>query len=346
MGLTMTKASGEQYRDNYHEYCSRIKDGVESWNNWRWENPEIRPSLRKADLRDMRLQEADLSEVELYLTDLRGTDLMMANLNKAELIGACLSGVELFDADLSESNLQSADLRGANLHSANFSGADLTDANLKGAKLDNANLTGTVLRGTKGYVLDRTCIKNTIFSPGSRDPWAVLRRWYTGPMMLFNLVLVILFLVTFFIEAATQVYYSEYSTSNVKNCLLASICKEFEVWKLFLGVNKEDLMWRHVPFLDNSFFEHYVPNVPYWMLSALLLLYNILRMILTNRVSLMREEEVRSNYAPKFGGFGGYGILYLVHIWIMRTLSLVAAIVLLVRLYDFSTIVIFIPTNT
>ena len=43
-----------------------LKKGVDAWNAWRRENPDIRPDLREADLRGANLGEADLRGADLF----------------------------------------------------------------------------------------------------------------------------------------------------------------------------------------------------------------------------------------------------------------------------------------
>jgi len=47
------------------EHLARIKQGVSIWNNWRNENPELRPDLGGSDLRELNLRGAQLSLVYL-----------------------------------------------------------------------------------------------------------------------------------------------------------------------------------------------------------------------------------------------------------------------------------------
>jgi len=42
------------------EHVALLGQGVDAWNAWRRENPDVSPDLRKADLRWAKLQEANL----------------------------------------------------------------------------------------------------------------------------------------------------------------------------------------------------------------------------------------------------------------------------------------------
>jgi len=62
-----------------------LKQGVEVWNQWRKDNPEIKPDLKNANLKNL-----DLKLIDLSYTDLRGT-----NFNNAILISADFSKAKL-----------------------------------------------------------------------------------------------------------------------------------------------------------------------------------------------------------------------------------------------------------
>ena len=60
------------------EHLKILKQGVEVWNKWREENPQIKPDLVNANLGGVNLSNADLSYA----------NLVIANFKKAELSGA------------------------------------------------------------------------------------------------------------------------------------------------------------------------------------------------------------------------------------------------------------------
>jgi uncharacterized protein YjbI with pentapeptide repeats len=106
------------------EQLAKLKEGVEAWNKWRKDNPEI-----KRDLTEANLTETNLTEV-----DLRKADLGYASLTRAVLERADLTEANLFGANLRKANLRRADLRKANLRKADLAEANLEAANLKGAE--------------------------------------------------------------------------------------------------------------------------------------------------------------------------------------------------------------------
>lgn len=123
-----------------------LRKGIQVWNKWRLENPDISPHLFKANLRAAELTEADLCGANLGQVDLRE-----ANLSGAILFDANLSAADLREADLNEAMLWRADLRRADLRGANLSGAILSRANLREADLRKADLTEVEFADTSGY---------------------------------------------------------------------------------------------------------------------------------------------------------------------------------------------------
>ena len=149
------------------EQLAILKQGVDVWNKWREENPDVEIDLRKADLREMKLlranlREANLSRANLSRAMLHEVKLARANLNRvnfdhadlseallreANLNGANLAHADLNYAYLYKSNLRKANLREANLKEANFTGADLREADLRGATLIKADFGYANLSG-------------------------------------------------------------------------------------------------------------------------------------------------------------------------------------------------------
>ena len=102
------------------EHLDKLKEGVEVWNTWRYENPAITPALWGADLDGADLKEADLRTADLEEAGLSEANLSGADLRGAKLRGADLRGANLFGADFDRTNLKRADLEGADLRGAMF----------------------------------------------------------------------------------------------------------------------------------------------------------------------------------------------------------------------------------
>ena len=142
------------------EHTALLKQGVEFWNAWREQNPDLRVDLSRVQLSGINLHKVNLSYATLNEADLSGTDLSEANLIEAELVDAnlskanlnwaCLLGANLSFANLSETNFIQADimascLREADLSEALLIHADLSDADLTGVDLFQAKLVDAKL---------------------------------------------------------------------------------------------------------------------------------------------------------------------------------------------------------
>ncbi len=159
------------------EHMAILKQGVEVWNAWRKEHPEIQPdlsgidfndegdaALKYSDFGDINLNEPDweflsLTRVKLYshissfLED--GLSLMGIDLHDVNLIGCSMRWLQLLNVDLRGSNLSGANLsdtflREVNLSEATLTGADLHDAffykvSLSEATIDQAELRTTLI---------------------------------------------------------------------------------------------------------------------------------------------------------------------------------------------------------
>ena len=136
------------------EQLAILKQGVDVWNAWRKENPDVEIDLSGAYLIRVDLNEADLFRADLrraYLSgaNLNGVNLTQATLSRANLSGATISEGDLTEARLSQVDLNRVDLSRANLCEADLSKADLSRVDFFGAyldktKFDNAKCSLTI----------------------------------------------------------------------------------------------------------------------------------------------------------------------------------------------------------
>ncbi len=162
-----------------------------------------------------------------------------------------------------------------------------------------------------GLRLDETRTRNSRFSARAADPWSKLRRSYTGPRMAFNLIFLAAFFVPFFLKTAGWV-----AAYHVQAEVRESLTGLQEVAAILDGENhpearsisavvtslseqlprpgserwRESRVWRLVFGLDRE--------PAYWLSAIALLLYNVLRWMLTGLVAPMRDEEERSGVSP------------------------------------------------
>ena len=139
------------------KHLAILKQGVETWNQWRQEHPRIVPNLVEADLRGEDLRRINLSGSLLIMSDFSGAHLSTEDPNWACLKRSQYVGADLRYSNLSQANLSGANLFDADLYQATLRGANLYDADLRWANLVKANLRETNLRGAD---LFRAILKN------------------------------------------------------------------------------------------------------------------------------------------------------------------------------------------
>ncbi len=151
------------------QHLKILKQGVMAWNQWRIDNPDVKPNLTRTDLAGMDLSGANLTGAEVSEADISGSYLSGVYLNGANLYGANLFGSNLSGAtgrgaffiqsDLVRADFSSADLSGAWLSKADLSKANLSNANLRQVDLSDADITGAHLNGAD---LGEATLANTI----------------------------------------------------------------------------------------------------------------------------------------------------------------------------------------
>ena len=128
-----------------------LVQGVESWNEWREQNPSTVPDLRV----DFSGLWGNLMD-PLYSVDLTGANFTGANLAGASFAGRDVSGASLSGANLSGANLSEANLSGANLTEANLTGANLTGVDpRRSGPFERESSLGRDLTGATGLTQER-----------------------------------------------------------------------------------------------------------------------------------------------------------------------------------------------
>ncbi len=126
------------------EHLKILKQGVDAWNAWRKESPDVRPNLSGA-----RLVNADFSHANLSYANLSKADLSNSKLWQVNLYNANCKGTKLCSAILSHGNLSYANFSYADLSHATLFSVKLTHSILLNADLSHANLIGAGLGDTK-----------------------------------------------------------------------------------------------------------------------------------------------------------------------------------------------------
>lgn len=120
------------------EHLAVLNSGLDAWNRWRQEHPDLRPDLSCASLRHANLQ---------------GMNFQNATLSGADCTGANFADADLVNADLSNAQLQDAILKWADSRGAIFDGATFTQNPAMSLHL----VTSLLARGAIAYPPQSSC---------------------------------------------------------------------------------------------------------------------------------------------------------------------------------------------
>ena len=168
------------------EHLKVLKQGLVVWNNWREENPKIKPNLSYANPGLAYFVDVN-SRMELKVEDFHGADFSGTNLNGTTLVSAKLSGADFHEAKLIGTNLSAADLSGTNFRGADLTGANLVGANLSGADFRQANFlqTNLIMAHLSKADLSEARLFNTIFgSTYLKDSIGLDKCIHAGPSVI------------------------------------------------------------------------------------------------------------------------------------------------------------------
>jgi hypothetical protein len=241
-------------------------------------------SFSDCDFSGSRFERAMLDGAVFTRCKFPGANFTDANLSGAQFLGNCnlegatLIGIEAPDARFVGANLNNCDAKSAFFLGADFQGTSLADAHFESADL----------RSAKNLRLDGTFIQNAQFSPHADDDWSRLRRIYTGPRFLLNLLFPAIFIIsltarTYGWWAIALLQQAGLPADQANFCLSAGAagCEEVALWELVTG-------W-HAGLWAGLF-------------ASLSLLYNAARLMVTLMIAQMRDAEERSGRSPPLDG--------------------------------------------
>ncbi len=266
--------------------------------------------LFAASLDHANLHRASLDHVNLWFASLDHANLCEASLDHANLREASLDHAILFAASLDHAGLFTASLDHANLHRASLdhailSFASLDHASLLAASLDHANLSFASLdhanvQHARGLLLNSNRVDRLQIEGNAPDPWSQLRREYTGPRFFFHLLLLVAFLLPYAarvlqLSAIDEAYNAAVQMNQVEGLPGTG---NMQAW------------------LD-AFHATHEPTTAWWvlvggtrgwgvvLLGAIIAGYNVLRYLLTSRVSMLRDAEERAKITPALQDYYG-----------------------------------------
>jgi uncharacterized protein YjbI with pentapeptide repeats len=131
------------------QHVQILSQGVLAWNQWRADNPKIRPDLKDISF---RMSSPSMLGIDLSEANFRDTDLQNCDLYRAWLVNADFSGAELEyggfgEATLGGAKFVEAELQEANFMKAHLFGADFTEAKISGSKFYGAFLEKAIFNG-------------------------------------------------------------------------------------------------------------------------------------------------------------------------------------------------------
>jgi hypothetical protein len=130
------------------EHLELLRRGIDVWNQWRKEHPDVRPDfsgeslgvdyLALANLEGANLRGTEFAATWMNSTILRGADLSGANISESDFIGVDLSYAQLDGTDLSYTSFIGTNVEGARISNCYIYGISVWD--LKGEPAEQSNL--------------------------------------------------------------------------------------------------------------------------------------------------------------------------------------------------------------
>lgn len=267
-----------------------------------------RSPLESLHLRELNLKSFEVTEFAFKNCDFSGADMTGSTfagvtfenclfqqtiLDRANLVGSCF---------VNNCVLHLATMKYAEAHDAHFWGVMMTEVDATGANFQNSDFRSTELRDatlnladlrqTKNLLPDETKMRGALLSKGGEDPWSALRRTYTGPRLLLNMVPVAIFVATLAVKTYGLYLVGVLQGIKIAEDGLTTYCERInvtcETWTVL-----EVLAGFHEGIWASAF-------------VIFGIVYNALRFILTMVVSRLREHEDRTGASPPYKGSGSY----------------------------------------
>jgi len=110
------------------EHLAKLKEGVEAWNKWRVEHPDVLPDLTSANLADLSWFPGAKVFLSTYFSGANYSEAVLANANlsRVDLSRADLTRAYLFHANLAHATLDASDMTDAIIGSTSFGDNDLS----------------------------------------------------------------------------------------------------------------------------------------------------------------------------------------------------------------------------
>ncbi len=243
---------------------------IEAWNElrkrmgWQWE-PDLSDKKDCWDACDIGLsvlgEGAERITADLQKAHLEGADLMLSSLKGVHLSYANLEGAVLRDTTFRKQpktrrifirvyrmcikyirkgrwhalrrvlSLLSPEWGFIDTFISGRAGLGDSDTFTPSTVLDNVDL-----HGNTGFTAHGQSARGTRFDPAAKDPYSILRRKYTGPLMLFTLVFLAMFFTPYLIRAGAWT-----AASRVQTALVVADDSAPKSWPVLLRESSSDL---------------------------------------------------------------------------------------------------------
>ncbi len=157
------------------EHLDILKQGVQVWNQWRKEHPEVQPDFTWAYLKGADFSGADLCQANLNFANLSGANFNYADLSRATLIKANFDVATLVNAILNGAILIEANLSRTQFYHTDLSCADLSQAHMWDTKFGDVDLRTVKGLDTLEHSFPSTIGIDTIYRSGGNIPEAFLK---------------------------------------------------------------------------------------------------------------------------------------------------------------------------
>jgi uncharacterized protein YjbI with pentapeptide repeats len=167
------------------EHLEILKQGVKTWNKWRFDHPEIKPdfanhyldseSVEYVSLKDSKFVGANFSEVDFTSADLRGVDFSAADLRDANLTGTNLVHANFYKTYLDRAILKSANLGGAKFVEATLNGANFSETRIWQTTFGSNDLSSVIGLESAYHEAPSTIGIDTLYLSSGKIPEVFLR---------------------------------------------------------------------------------------------------------------------------------------------------------------------------
>lgn len=142
------------------EHLNILEQGVDVWNKWRKENPDVKPDLNGAELNKMDFSNANFSDTRMEFTQLTNSNLTETNFYNAQLFNAFFNRAKVIRTDFTDAQLRQAVFAQTEFSYPNFFRAGLTGTKFFSTNLNNADFIYVFLYDTEFINTNLETVKN------------------------------------------------------------------------------------------------------------------------------------------------------------------------------------------